>query len=176
MQSPLPYGTAPDQPSLAVGQTLNAGVRVGGWIQIIGGAVVLLSIVVANLVIALLASTASSGSGAMSTTFGFNVLLGAFLLGFGVWTLQRFPLVQILENGLKIRDTPVPFASVVEVVKKERTVLCLRYVDQGVTNEVLLGVSWMLGSDLAPVARWLTARAESARALQANQQGGPTAP
>lgn len=161
MQSPSSENSFPDQPSLAAGETLNAGVRLGGWFGAVAGALTIL----ANLVVTLVfASRESSPAGGTSVAFGMGIVSGGLICGLGVWNLHRFPRIQIHETGLKIRDQLVPFAAITDVVKKERTYVSLRYVERGVTNEAYFGVSWMFGSDLAPVVVWLASRATAARA------------
>lgn len=173
MSDPSSEKSYPDQPSLAVGETMNSGARTGAWIGVVGGGLTFLASLALVVVIETVQSNGSGRSGALSLTLGLTILSSALTGGVGLWTLQRFPLILIKESGLQIRDQVVPFASITEVVKKERTVLCIRYIDQGVINEAMYGVSWMLGSDLAPVARWLASRAESARAQASNKHASP---
>lgn len=164
MQSPSSESSIPDQPSLAVGETLNAGIRVSAWSSVVGGGLIWVGGLVAVVSLGLLDSKASGPSEGIAISFALNILVGALLSGIGVWNLHRFPLIQIRETGLKIRDKLVPFAAITDVVKKERMFVSVRYVEHGVTNELFFGVSWMMGSDLAPVAQWLASRAKAARA------------
>jgi hypothetical protein len=112
-----------------------------------------------------LSDLSSSGpSDAMAIPFTLNIIVGILVSSLGALNLHRFPPMQIQDTGIKIRDQLVPFAAITEVVKKERTFACVRYVEHGVTNEATIGVSWMFGGDLAPVVQWLASRAEAGRA------------
>lgn len=138
-----------------------------------GGGLVWVGGLVAVVSLGLLDSKASGPSDGIAISFALNILVGALVSGLGVWNLHRFPRIQVHDTGLKIRDQLVPFAAITDVVKKERTFMSIRYVEQGVTNEAFIGVSWMLGSDLAPVVRWLASRAAAARTQAANSNAAP---
>lgn len=164
MQSPSSETSIPDQPGHKVGEILNAGIRVSAWSSVVGGSLVWVGGLVAIVSLGLLDSKAPGPSDGIAISFALNILVGALVSGLGVWRLHRFPRIQIHETGLRIRDQLVPFAAITEVVKKERTFACVRYVEHGVTNEASIGVSWMFGGDLAPVIQWLASRAAAAQA------------